>query len=587
MKRKSDKHGKHEPRAAHEAKVSSRRKFITNLGGGALATAAATGLSTIGKPARAVSPNPDWTNEYDWICVGSGFAGCASAIAAHDKGMKVLVLEQYEQIGGVTSQSGGYVWVPMTALARAAGISDSRDEALAYLTYLGSGYGRAEYREVFVDNTLRVFDYLCEKADFHFHLGGSEFYYPVSPGSKKRGRILIPDPFPAATLGPLRAKLLNAIFIRGLDEALNGKEIENTEHYGPRRTSHSAVELWRKKLGAEKANAVLEKDDAERVGGAALIGYAVRALEKRGVEVHTRAEVIRLIKNGDAVAGVGVRRDGKNERFRARKGVVLAMGGDLNGRGSYGDSWSLAAEVGAEIRSTSRISSMTTLPAPGDVFPGTDRPFGRSNSETGLSHSLVVNRFAERFGNESFFEEFGATMKDFDTMGEHRFRNFPCYFIFDSTLLEKHSFVGLPPGNTEDLEWVNQAHTLEELAEKMNLPADRLRATVARFNGFVREAKDTDFDRDPATMGALEKAPFYGAKLDAPDPFLAESKVVVDLRGRVVRVGDESPIAGLYACGALIDFSRIWGVGYQRGHSLMSAAVFGFLAAEHAASSQA
>lgn len=431
---------------------------------------------------------------------------------------------------------------------------------------------------------MRVFDYLCEKADFHFHLGGSEFYYPVSPGSKKRGRILIPDPFPAATLGPLRAKLLNAIFIRGLDEILNGTEIENTEHYGPLRTSQAAIELWRKKLGVEKANAVIEKDDAERVGGSALIGYAVRALEKRGVEVRTKAEVIRLVMNGDAVGGVSVMREGKQELLQARKGVVLAMGGDLNGRGSYGDSWSLAAEAGAVIRSTSRISSMTTLPAPGEVFPGSGRPFGRSNSETGLSHSIVVNRFAERFGNESFFEEFGGKMKNFDTLGEHRFRNFPCYYIFDSNLLEKHSFVGLPPGNTEHLEWVAQAPTLEELAAKMKLPSDKLEATVTRFNDFVRENKDADFSRDPATMGALEKPPFYGARLDAPDPFIAESKVVIDLSGRVVRVGDERPIPGLYACGALIDFSRIWGVGYQRGHSLMSAAVFGFLAAEHAAS---
>jgi 3-oxosteroid 1-dehydrogenase len=532
----------------------------------------------------ASSSAAEWTDTYDWICVGSGIGGCASAIAAHDKGMKVIVLEKFDQIGGVTSQSGGFVWVPMNSLAHDAGIPDSRDEALAYLNYIGSGYGRAEYREVFVDNVLRVFNYLCEKADFSFHLGGSEFYYPVSPGSKKQGRILIPDPFPAATLGPLRAKLLNAIFIRGLDETLNGKEIENTEHYGPLRTSDAAVELWRKKLGVERANAVIQKDDAHRVGGAALIGYAVRALEKRGVEVRTGAEVRRLITTGDQVTGVSVRRNGKDESLRARKGVLLAVGGDLNGRGSYGDTWSLAAESGGLIRSTSRISSMTTLPAPGEVFPGSGRPFGRSNSETGLSHSIVVNRFAERFGNESFFEEFGGKMKNFDTLGEHRFRNFPCYFVFDSTLLEKHSFVGLPPGNTEHLEWVSQAPTLAGLASKLKLPVEQLEATVSRFNDFVRANRDSDFGRDVNTMGALEKPPFYAAQLDAPDPFIAESKVVVNVEGRVVRVGDERPIPRLYGCGAMIDFSRIWGVGYQRGHSLMSAAVFGFLAAEHAAS---
>jgi 3-oxosteroid 1-dehydrogenase len=555
---------------------------MKNLGGGTLATAAVASLSPL-----SVSADAKWDGVYDWICVGSGFGGCSSAIAAHDRGLKVLVLEKYDLIGGVTSQSGGSVWVPMNALARASGIPDSRDEALAYLNYIGSGYGRPKYRESFVDNAARVFDYLRERADFHFHLSGREFYYPVAPGSKDRGRLTLPDAFQAETLGPLKGKVLNSIFIRGLDEALNGSEIENTEHYGPLRTSRDSIELWKEKLGPERTDAVLKKDDAERVGGSALIGYAVRALQKRQVEIRTGAAVVRLVRSGDAVSGVTILQNGRTANLRAQKGVALAMGGDINGRGSYGDAWSLAAEAGAAIHSTSRISSMTTLPAPGEVFPGSGRLFGRSNSETGMSHSIVVNRFGERFGSESFFQEFGAKMKDFDTMGEHRFRNFPCYLVFDSNLLEKYSFVGLPPGNTRQLNWINQAQTLAELAAKIKLPADKLQATAARFNDFVRKDKDRDFNRDPATMGAIETPPFYGAELDAPDPFVAESKVVVDLQGRVVRVGDESPIPGLYACGALIDFSRIWGVGYQRGHSLMSAAVFGFLAAEHAAASKA
>src|ERR1700722_3954772 len=486
MNRKTDKASGKKMSEQNQPEFSSRRKFVKNLGGGALATAVVGGLSTAGRPSLAAPASTEWAGVYDWICVGSGFAGCASAIAAHDKGLKVLVLDKYDLIGGVTSQSGGSLWVPMNALARAEGISDSREEALAYLTYIGSGYGRPEYREVFVDNSVRVFDYLRQQADFHFHLRDHEFYYPVAPGSKKLGRLVTPDPFPAETLGPLKAKVLNSIFIRGLDETLQGKEIENTEHYGPLRTSEVSINLWRKKLGPEIADAVLKKDDDERVGGAALIGYAVRALQKRGVAIRTNAAVVRLLKSGDVVEGVSILQDGKRENLRARKGVVLAMGGDINGRGSYGDSWSLAAEVGAAVYSTTRISCMTTLPAPGEVFPGSGRPFGRSNLETGLSHSIVVNRFGERFGSESFFEEFGGKMKDFDTLGEHRFRNVTCYFVFDSNLLEKYSFVGLPPGNTEHLEWVNRAPTLEELASKMNLPADKLRTTVARFNGFVQ-----------------------------------------------------------------------------------------------------
>ncbi len=51
-----------------------------------------------------------------------------------------------------------------------------------------------------------------------------------------------------------------------------------------------------------------------------------------------------------------------------------------------------------------------------------------------MSHSIVVNRFAERFGDESFFEDLGGKINHFESMGEHRFRNYPAYLIFDSTL---------------------------------------------------------------------------------------------------------------------------------------------------------
>ncbi len=97
----------------------------------------------------------------------------------------------------------------------------------------------------------------------------------------------------------------------------------------------------------------------------------------------------------------------------------------------------------------------------------------------------------------------------------------------------------------------------------MKLPADKLQGTIFRFNDFVRKEEDTDFNRKVNTMGVIDKPPFYGVELTISDPFFAEPKVVVNTRSQVLRSGDESPIPGLYASGALIAFSRIWGVGFQ------------------------
>jgi 3-oxosteroid 1-dehydrogenase len=200
-----------------------------------------------------------------------------------------------------------------------------------------------------------------------------------------------------------------------------------------------------------------------------------------------------------------------------------------------------------------------------------------------MRHGFVVNRFGERFGNEFFGQDIGSKTNHFDTWGEHRFKNVPSYLIFDRNLLEKYSFAGLPPGTTKGLDWVAKGETVAELALKLDLPPEKLEATVTRFNEHARQGRDLTFDRDPVSLGPVEKAPFFGVELVTPDPFRAGTTVVVNTQAQVLNYRTEEPVPGLYACGATTAGSRIWGIGYQAGYSLMACATFGFLAAEHAA----
>ena len=73
--------------------------------------------------------------------MGSGAAGLTAAITAHEHGLSVLVLEKSPMIGGVAAISGGQLWVPANHLAEEAGIADSVEEGLAYLMWIGGGYG--------------------------------------------------------------------------------------------------------------------------------------------------------------------------------------------------------------------------------------------------------------------------------------------------------------------------------------------------------------------------------------------------------------------------------------------------------------
>lgn len=557
--------------------MKSRRKFIQQLGSSTALVAAA------GMPALAAQDGTKWSSTADWISIGSGFSGCSAAVFGHDKGLKALILEKSGNIGGLTTQSGGTLWIPLSYAAKAEGIQDSREEAIEYLKYISGGYSRQEFMETMVDNAHRALQYLHDKADLNVRVSGAEFYYPISSGSKKRGRLLTCEPFPSASLGAWKDRVLPAPYYRGFTISDTGDGLEGGA--APARSAPQSLEPWRKYLGS-KLDAILKENDDYRVGGAGLAAYAFRAVLKRGIEVRTETSVEKLLVDGGRVVGVSVTSRGKQENIRANKGVVLATGG-VHSRilPGYGMGWKLAAEAGAAIHTEGVIVPQIYVQVPGENF-GIGVPAGRSNYELRMPHSLVVNRFGERFGNESFFQDIGCKICDFENWGSHRFRNVPLYLIFDHALIEKNGFGGLPPGYSEGLDWVSQGTSLSDLAGKMKLPSEKLEATVGRFNKLSRSGKDTDFGREVKTMGPVEKPPFYGVELRTADPFLAISRVLVNTKGQVLHWKDEKPIPGFYACGGATASSFIWGIGYQGGFDLASGATFALLATEHTTGSR-
>ena len=64
---------------------------------------------------------------FDFVVVGSGAAGMAGALAAHEAGLRVLVLERAEVVGGTTALSGGALWLPANPRMLAAGIDETRE----------------------------------------------------------------------------------------------------------------------------------------------------------------------------------------------------------------------------------------------------------------------------------------------------------------------------------------------------------------------------------------------------------------------------------------------------------------------------
>src|SRR5262249_57720210 len=88
---------------------------------------------------------------YDVVVLGSGIAGVSGALAAHELGLKAIVLEKAEKLGGGTTNSYGLIWVGQNHLAHAAGYEDNRDDVIAYMRFLSGGFLDEQRMQAFVD----------------------------------------------------------------------------------------------------------------------------------------------------------------------------------------------------------------------------------------------------------------------------------------------------------------------------------------------------------------------------------------------------------------------------------------------------
>ena len=70
---------------------------------------------------------------YDVVVIGAGAGGMTAAAVAAAEGLRVLLVEKTEFVGGTTAWSGGMVWIPANARMQQAGLRDSPTDAAAYL----------------------------------------------------------------------------------------------------------------------------------------------------------------------------------------------------------------------------------------------------------------------------------------------------------------------------------------------------------------------------------------------------------------------------------------------------------------------
>lgn len=531
----------------------------------------------------------------DVLIIGAGAAGMAAALAAHDGGARVTIMEKGERLGGTAAISGGIIWAANNPRMAAAGIADSEEETLAYFGSLDHGEMDPAVLGAFVREAPEALRFLEGAGALEVSiLPGYPDYYLDRPGAKPDGgRALDNELFDYKTLGVWADKVFG-------DGVIHRMMLRETPLGGSTGFVDPA-ELQR------RAAADL------RGFGQALVGRLLAACLARGIEPQLGCKAERLVIEQGRVVGAQFGTADGPRTVHASRGVILATGGfewneglkkaflrgpleaPASPPGNTGDGLKLAMAAGAALGNMTSAWWVPTLSMGGAQWAGGEQRSMPVLIERTLPHGLMVNRAGKRFCNEAInYSSLAGAFHLFDP-ATYDYPNMPAYLVFDAAYRARYPLGPVMPFH--DLpDWVVQADTLEGLAAKIGVDAAQLRQTVERFNAHAANAEDPDFGRGvsrydhfygdrsrpgaAATLGPVNTGPFYaveiklgalgtngGAKTNA-------AAQVLDVEG--------APVPGLYGAGNVISCPT-GSVYAGAGGTLGPALTFGCIAGRAAA----
>ena len=519
---------------------------------------------------------PESYADYDIVVVGAGAAGVPAAGWAAELGAKVALLQKESAI--VSQGNCG------SAIIR----SRSTEAGIAKWIHHTNGLcnWRADTRQ------LRAYaDYSEEAMMWFWNRAGMTKETEYGDGSKVDNN-------------KESAKLLNdgnglcAFISTSGDFTGVWKDRENSYDYGD-----DHCYFWAPWVGPKPKN----------VGNA--LKNIVDNIQKThdNLELFLNTPAVKLVKENGRVTGVIAKNaDGKYIQFNAAKAVILATGDYTNNPamaerwcpdikdfdkkqfGKTGDGHIMAISAGAEMEPLGHTKMMHDF----DSALMWEEPF------------LYVNMEGERFTNEyTGFVYMGNILRNQPSYkgsmldAEHRDTGSKGWYctIYDSDYVnwDKDSFVSgmVPPavmekfipGAVEDPKGVfknlidlHRCDTLDELAKELDIPADKLKASVERYNQLCEKGCDTDFGKPAKYLHKIAKPPFWGARkhirvsAEVSGVMTNENAQALDAQGK--------PIPGLYCAGNL-GGPFYGGADYpfhQTGLSLGRCYTFGMIAAKHA-----
>lgn len=490
---------------------------------------------------------PKDISRVDVIVVGAGNAAICAALAAHEAGAKVVVLEKAPEAekGGNSFFTAGatrFVFNNLAELREVLDVSEEEARTVDFGTYT---------EENFFDDMGRVTQYRCD-----------------------------PD--------------LTELLVRNSRRTLawmKSKGVRFEPMYG--RQAHK-VDGGFKFFGGQVC--------AFWGGGAGLVDSLHTMAKKNGIPILYETGAVSLLGKDGRVCGVLAEQDGKQSEISAGA-VILACGGfesNAEMRARYlGPNWDLAKVRGTRFNMGAGISMALAMGAmPCGHWSGAhavgwdlnaptfgDRVVGDGFQKHSYPFGIMVNASGERFVDEGAdFRNFTYAKYGLEVLkqpGMFAWQVFDAkvdpilrdeYRIRQVTKVEAASLDEL----AGKLEGVNKRRFLETVAEYNKA----VRRDIP-FNSVVRDGKCTEGLRIPKTNWAntIDTPPFqaYGITCGITFTFggvkISPSTAVQSISGK--------HIPGLYAAGEMV--GGLFYFNYPSGTGLVSGAVFGKIAGTEAA----
>ena len=545
----------------------------------------------------------------DLLVVGSG-TGMAAALAAHECGLSVLLVEKSSYVGGSTARSGGALWLPASPILEEKRAGDTVERAETYLRSVVAGSAPADRSAGYLRNLTATVDMLRRTTPIRLAWAKDySDYHPEEPGGAAAGRTCECRPLNSAILGQYRTRLRPGVMEAKIPMPTTTADYRWMNLVA--RVPRKGIPTIAKRLAQGLGGLLLGRRYV--AGGQALAAGLFAGVVRAGIPIWTDTELQRLIPDTGRITGAVVGHDGREVTITARCGVVLAAGGFDHSMPmrwkfqseSLGEHMSLGAtsNTGDAIHAAQDLDAATDLMDQAWWFPAVSPLPGAAPAvmlaERSLPGSLIVDQNGARFTNEATdYMSFGQCLLEREHSGN------PVesmWIVFDQKYRNSYVFAGeLFPRMPIPQSWyeagiAHRSDDLIELAGKIGVPGPRFTATMTRFNEMSRAGYDADFHRgisvydryygDPTispnpNLRALDERPFYAVKMVLSDLGTCGG-LRADDRARVLRE-DGSVIEGLYAIGNTA--ANAFGTTYPgAGATIAQGLVYGYIAARDAA----